>query len=707
MKYEFPIKNIFKPKIKDKGFAIPQILILGIGIAVGISGIMSASILGLLGSKISRQELLAKAASYSGITYLRALFNENVQGRLINYFWIVDNCSENAKECDTTTIQNPSNQFWTDESWCNGEENCNGRRKAPLCPSSRDYSWSDEQSKVKNLFSSSVFRGVGNGMPNAQRNFFQSYNIISSKYIGTENRGINSILIEGLAIPVTSDKKTASNKLRVNIQVEGQTSEAGFGFISAGENNADKQNSLFLGNLSITSPDTAKGSIIWRMNLENINDCKDFKVMAKGEDALLPQKGNGAIWAQPLSLPKQPRLKNVIDLGTLICTETNIAEADSNCKLNADNLPQKTYRINSLFARGPGSQFEVSTTKKNKIILEIMGDIDISNEGIFCHRNGLENCGSGKPENLTILFKQNTNSEENKLICNRENDNGGVIIENNEFTSRTFPLNNDLLPGHSFLIDNRNTKFGAFIYGPKTTLLSSLPNSNYVQIFRKNIEDKLGMIVISRGAYGYINNSSENSLKGNITNLILNPEMKLIPYGSSNNLNNNREVIAIGRKVRTLPPDSLLSADTNKVFLIYDNSSSNYHLRSFDEENINYINKKSMQNSFPGSFAILRPKNSQNDKNLGNNLDDSPYVNSWLEAFGISLKKSENDSVRKFTGAAWVKNFCLDNEGEKTWEFSKDFIKGLISWHGESFNWGIKSYRGRSIILWDTLRNFD
>ena len=47
------------PKILSKkkinGFAIPQILIIGIGIAIGVSGIMAASILGLTSSRINRQ----------------------------------------------------------------------------------------------------------------------------------------------------------------------------------------------------------------------------------------------------------------------------------------------------------------------------------------------------------------------------------------------------------------------------------------------------------------------------------------------------------------------------------------------------------------------------------------------------------------------------------------------------------------------------
>mgnify|MGYP001409064255 CR=1 FL=1 len=698
MSFIFYKKKIFN---SNKGFAIPQILILGIGIAVGVSGLMAASILGLTGSRINRQELLAKAASYSGITRIRTLFNDNSQGRLLNYFWLVDNCSEKAKGCDSINISNPSYKYWSDDTWCNNEENCSGRQKAPLCPSAKNIAWDDEQQLVSTLFSGSNY--IGNNLENSERSFEQSFNLISTKYIGTEDYGINSILIEGLAFPKNSNTKSASNKLRVNIQVKGQTSEAGFGFISVGENNADKKDSLFLGNLFITPSNNAKGSIIWRMNLENINDCNNPKEMARGEDALLPKKGNGGIWIQPLSLPKQPRLKNVVDLGNLICTSKNYEKTNSKCKLTSNNLSEKTYRINSLFTRGPGSIFEVSTTNEKKIILEIMGDIDISNEGKFCHRNGNEDCGTGKPENLTILFKQKTNSEERKLFCNRENINGGIKIKNNDFSNTSILINNDKLPGHSFLIDNTGNKFGAFIYGPKTTFLSIKPKSKYVQISNSENGSNSGIIVTSRGSYGYIRNSSGSSIDETITNLILDSEMRLIPYGSENNL----EVIAIGEKIANLPTDSLMSSETDKVFLLYDNTTSQYHLRSYYEKNINQINSTSIKNSYPGYFAILNAKNSQNNINLGSNLENNSYINSWLDAFNINLKESNNGYIRNFSGAAWVKNFCLDNEGTKTWEFSKEFIENLIAWHGESFNWGIKSYRGQSIILWDTLRVFD
>ncbi len=700
----FPLVNNINSH-RNSGFAIPQVLILGIGIAVGVSGLMATSILSLTGSKISRQELLAKSSAYSGIAKLRALLNDNTQGRLFNYFWLVKNCSDKSSECISTNISNPSNQYWSDDLWCDGEENCNGRQKAPVCHPDENITWENEKQIVRNFFTDNNY--IGNSIFNSQRDFLQSFNIISTKYIGSEDYGINSILVEGLALPKDSNKKSASNKLRVNIQVKGQTSEAGFGFLSVGENNSDKTNSLFLGDLKILPNNTAKGSIIWRMNIDDISKCRDSKELAKGEGSILPASGNGGIWIQPLSLPKQPRLKNVEDLGILICTSENYEKNNSKCKLDSEGRPVKTYRIYSIYSKGPGSRFDISTTDENKIILEIMGDIDVSNEGKFCHRNGFETCGTGKPENLTILFKQKTKSEYNKLMCNRDSFDGGVTIDNNIFNDDSFPIDNDLFPGHSFLIDNTNEnefgKFGSFIYGPKTTFMSVLSKSQWIQINNELDSNNNGIIITSRGSYGFIRNTFGSSIKDTLPNLILTSERKLIPYGNNSLI----EIIAIGKKINPLPSESLLRNDINNVFLIFDNQTSNYHLRSFSVEDINRFNNDSIQNSYPGSFAILGPKNNQNDINLGSDLNNNSFVSSWLNTFDIKLKIKENNFKRNFTGAAWVKNICFDKEGEKTWEFSKNFIDKLISWHGNIYNWGVKYYRGQSIILWDTLRDFN
>jgi len=80
----------FNKNVKNEGFALPQVLVNGIDFAVGVSGLMAASILGFYSSRINRQELLAKSSSYSGITKLSALFDDNSQGRLFNYFWSIN-----------------------------------------------------------------------------------------------------------------------------------------------------------------------------------------------------------------------------------------------------------------------------------------------------------------------------------------------------------------------------------------------------------------------------------------------------------------------------------------------------------------------------------------------------------------------------------------------------------------------------------------
>ena len=90
---------------------------------------------------------------------------------------------------------------------------------------------------------------------------------------------------------------------------------------------------------------------------------------------------------------------------------------------------------------------------------------------------------------------------------------------------------------------------------------------------------------------------------------------------------------------------------------------------------------------------------------LESNLD-SPTAKVWLETFNIKMKKESPILARNFSGAAWVKNLCFDGTGEKTWEVSESFKENIKEWHGNEFNWGIKYYRGKSIILWDTLRDF-
>tara|TARA_Y100001968_G_C19453624_1_gene770534 strand:- start:10321 stop:12513 length:2193 start_codon:yes stop_codon:yes gene_type:complete len=721
--------NLYLFKKNNYGFAIPQVLILGVGIAVAVSGLMAASILGLTGSRISRQELIAKASSYSGITTIRSLLNDGSENGLFHYLWLVDG--------NNNLFPNPSTQYWPDDEWCKGSDICLGRQKAPMCVPLQG--WNEVLQDIGDLTDNDYVLIEG-GLNTPTKDVNQAYKLISTKYTGTDQYGINSVLIEGMALSKDS-RATASNKLRVNIKVHSDTTESGFGFLSIGENNSDKENSLFLGNLTITPEEGEEepiGSIIWRRNLAD-DECEDidFKTQAKGEESSLPAPGNGGIWVQPLGLPKQPRLSNVEDLEVVICTPNVIEQDPQKCSLTSENGENKVYRIHSLYVKGPGSKFEVSTTNDSKVILEIMGDIDISSGGIFCHKDGAEPCGSGQAENLTILFNQKTSVNANKMVCNRnEGDEGGGVqlLEEPEpegFSEYQQAFDNNQLPGSSFLIDNTGDNysgmFSSFVYGPKVTFISvrrpeNKQGKHWVQ-FTNSEQNNSGMIVTSRSSYGLIKNTMSSNNQDKMVNIILTPNSHVIPYlnkvdliDQAENEPSEIEIIGVGYKVNDLPSNSKLNPNSDKAFIIYNKENKNnpyYYLRTFDIETIdsNAGNSNSSVFSYPLGFAKMHPFSDTTNVDFPNGKDglESDLAKDYLNAFGIDMQLVEDisiNSIRNFSGAAWVKNLCFDSDGDKTWQFSKKFINGLSKWHGKDFNWGVRYYRGRSITLWDTLRNF-
>ena len=87
------------------------------------------------------------------------------------------------------------------------------------------------------------------------------------------------------------------------------------------------------------------------------------------------------------------------------------------------------------------------------------------------------------------------------------------------------------------------------MYGPKTTFISATPNSKWVQITNNEDSNNSSMIVTSRGSYGYIANTIGQSIEGNMTNLILDSDLTLIPYGGYQNNGNKLEIIGIGKKL--------------------------------------------------------------------------------------------------------------------------------------------------------------
>ena len=196
------------------------------------------------------------------------------------------------------------------------------------------------------------------------------------------------------------------------------------------------------------------------------------------------------------------------------------------------------------------------------------------------------------------------------------------------------------------------------------------------------------------------------------SNIILTPNGGIIPYlgRKTSSIPNddeytNIEIIGVGNKVNPLPIGSTLNTSGDKVFLIYDKESKSYYLRTFEVHNANPEGQASSEYSYPRSFAKMNIKNINSHVDLPGDLDS---LNSkvWLETFNIKMQKASPILARNFAGSAWVKNLCFDGNGYKSWRFSKNYIDKLSSRHGEEFNWGVRYYKGRSIILWDTLRDF-
>lgn len=202
------MKKNHKKQLLKNGFAIPQVLLLGIGISVALTGILYTTILNLAGSRFNRQELMSKSSSESGITNIRNLLNDSGDS-FYHYFWLSDSCSASATSCPSginvgnVTIPNPPLEYWSDEIWCNGASNCNGRQKAPMCASgssSLDPSpidWTTHKSIFNQLIDSNEDK-VGDDLVNAKREFLQYFDVKSTEYTGTEKYGLSSIVVEGI-----------------------------------------------------------------------------------------------------------------------------------------------------------------------------------------------------------------------------------------------------------------------------------------------------------------------------------------------------------------------------------------------------------------------------------------------------------------------------------------------------------------------------
>ena len=731
------INSLQKKERKEYGFVLPQILVLSIGLAIGITGLLAVSIRRVNTNRIALLEMQAKNAAESGVSTVKALLNNSKEGVLF-YYWLAKSCSLLAKNTECyqpgvgadpriwpgSPIQgifpDLSRMYWTDTGgkWCDGVKGCIGRQIAPKCTYAGkgrvagDIPWYFYSRGINKLLDRDKEK-VGFDIPSAKTNHQQTFSLIATDYVGNEVNGTTGLLIEGFAQPKNSPNiDIASNKLRVEISVSRVVTPQAFGVISAGETEKDGENingqSMYLKNFSIKGDKV--GTIIWRKNISRVGDCSKLTSMVgiSSRDGLPDNsKGMGGLFVQPILLPEKPSIKSSkgrINISSTFCYPENSKINQSKCNLLAESIKtfpttERIVTIDDLFVYGKDGVFDIVTSDKSRIKLVVRGSIHVANEGLICHRDKTLNakCGSGKPENLTIMFEQpgqnslpnigNLNGRQ-ELACSAD---GGLMLRENKN-----------IPFNSLIISNtgdNSEKFSGFIYGPQTTFSTTKSSAPYYQKPKSTLRN----LVVLRGLYAFIDNPDGPSYDKS-PRLLRSPNGKLIPFQVDNNnvwdnYMRNKEIIALGRKIG-IPP----TTHYDNVALIWDNKNNTFLLWGIDLKT---------QNISGSNISIEGKLVDPNVQGGLIQLGSNPYTlvpngNSWLSYYGIELIQNKTNLDRNFEAIAWMKNFCLDNQGKVNWEFNKNFNKNLVERFAKiDFNYGVPYYRGQSIKVWDTLRSFN
>ena len=724
------IKNLNRKLSNEEGFILPQILILSIGLALGITALLNAAINKLNENKIATLEIQARNSAESGVSTVKALLNNSKEGFLY-YYWLAKTCSldsQKSSDCYNpgsgvnpriwpgVPIQgyfpNLSSLYWADAGaqWCDGVRNCYGRQIAPKCSyagktDASAISWHSYSGGLSLLLDKNKDK-VGFDIPSAKASHEQSFSLKATDYVGDEQNGVTGLLIEGYAHPKNNPNiDIASNKLRVDISVTKVVTPQAFAVLSAGETERDGDTangqSLYLGNFAVKGDKT--GSIIWRKNIYTGSDCKKIKPMIGAIRATLPDntKGDGGLMTQPIFLPERPKISAAnVNMGSTFCYGGNSQNSQSNCDLlkrsiNTFPTKERIVTVDDIFVSGKNAKFDIVTSDKSRVKLIVRGSIYVANEGVICHRDATSSakCGTGKVENLTIMFDQpgqnslpivgNINAKQ-ELACSPR---GGLMLRENK-----------RVPFNSFIISstgkNNTEKFSGFIYAPRTTFSTSRSYSKYFQ----NPKTGLRNHVVARGLHAFINNPDGNSSEKSPI-YFRSPNGKLIPFQNDHtsywdNSLREEEIIAVGQKILPTPVSFY-----NNVVVTYNKSNKNYYLRGFDiKTNGSVTEGQIVSNATIGGFEPL-------------GLDPQkviPNGNTWLSYFGIELLKNDQNPIKNFKTIAWMKNVCFDKNGFVHWDFNKDFNKKLVERFAKiEFNYGVPYYRGQSVKVWDTLRSFN
>ena len=749
-------------RASEAGFALPLILTLGIILAGLVLGVLRTAISNSANSRIRLFTALSNNALDSLVSQYRALLNDATYGNLYNQFWVVQGCSSiNGINCpkDTSSgltipssgIQDPSRTYWgNSDGFCNdfpsqGRNDCPGRQISPTCSydnpndnSRAGYlNWWAYQNEVNSFLNTqkNIGSGVGIGGGNQTYGNIGTYNTVGQ----IEKGGRSHLDLTGYVKGVGNTLR-AERRARISMEVERNTPYSGFAYIAAGMRQADK-NAIHLANLQVfdqtyTAGNVGRGTILLRRNMSNWHsslldpsNCSGtrdifFYANSAADSFSLPRKGNGGLlvhssyWPGASNLDTPPSSANTVIVRTI---------GLNNC-LRVNSQTQRVYEYNNLFVLR-GATYCVETSDNSKALIKIADSLDIAPGARFCHiAQGSSVCGSGKPENLTLVsafrdYSTGLDPVSDDTGCS--NNRGGEGVGESYA-----PRSRNGRPGPSFTFRNTGNRangemVSAFIYGKDLIFNSSGVHRGRTGTYLSNELDTnygrySGSLVIhrSRIAATALGGTSD----GRVWRLIY-PNGNVAIQGDSSRTSLNRmndgETGYLARKAIIAIADRTdygrsYGAEPS-VYITYDWTQNRFDLNSFYRLNNPAYGSTEGQIQLGGlvgrevwtPWGIIR--RSFYPWELGN------YRTVLKLMYGISITSPTQEDmtpVRVYKGAVWARKVCFsrnwaygDYLRTHHWIFDPSFVDGLSKRYGEEFRWGFSNYKSRFIKTWDILRD--
>jgi len=790
----------------DEGYSLPLILFVAIITVSLLAGLLRTAIGNNLNTRIRLFTALGNSALDSIVNQYRSILNDETYNNLLNQFWLVQGCSSisrltcpvdvaTKRQISPSGIQDPSQTYWEDDEFCTdwpeiGKKECMGRQISPTCtydnpnltPSRGNTAiridWDLYRGKVNSYFNNrkDLSEAIATG-----GSITQQGNVATYKTVGQiERSGGRSLLDISGYTTGTNGKIRSERKAKVLMEIGRFTPYSGFAYISAGMRQADK-NTIHLANLRTVSPSytdirfapTGVGTVLLRRNMSNWDileqnfypqRCSELQQIFFYEHSPM-NAGYGGFYQFPITtgggpmgqvngglLVHSPYLPEHQELKTPVLrnAQTLIVRKKTRECLTADGRTLRTYEYKNLFILR-NSIYCVESSDSSKVLIKIADSLDVAPGGLFCHvARGSDVCGSGKPENLTLVSLFDDVSAAPGLESPVSSDSGCSVPRGGAGIGESYASRDPRgRPGPSFTFRNtgisgpsstgtKNEMMSAFIYGKSLTFNSSgVPRSGVWAAYSDELDvltsndlsESSGSLVIHRSR---LSATALDGINDGTVWKLLYPNGQVASLGDY-----TRGTIGSGRG---FSEEIMQQMNMSAIVAIAQRTNLG---RRYNVDPYIYITQKAnngggggplevykfdkLNNPLPGAtngeIKLTRNPMRSVSTPLGRieasfDIWNTTQRDLFKQFYGVTLRSCGysqceiTNEKRVYKGAVWAEKVCFsrnymygDYLREHFWIFDPKFVDGLAKRYGDQFRWGYSKYKSRQVNAFDMLRN--